>query len=120
MRRSGKINIGCILMAAALVVAGVAAYKIIPVRVRAAEVKEAVKRAAESAATNERFKNENVVATILEAAHDNNLPVNERQIKIDRSTREVHVEVHYQVTADILGYKYVMHFDPYYDAPRFD
>jgi hypothetical protein len=120
MRRSGKINVGCILMTAVLVVGGIAAFKIIPVRVKAAEIKEAVKRAAEQAATNSHYKNENVVASILEAARENNLPINEKQIKIDRSGREIHVEVNYQVTVDIVRYKYTMTFSPYYDAPRFD
>jgi len=91
---------------------GIAAFKIIPVRVRAAEVKEAVKRAAELAATDSHYKNENVVASILECARENELPINEKQIKIDRAAREVHVEVNYQVTVDIVRYKYTMTFSP--------
>jgi len=120
MRRSGKINIGCILMAAILAVGGIAVYKIIPVRVKSAEIKEAVKRAAELAATDSRYKNANIVASILEAARDNNLPISDKQIKIERSGREVHVEVNYQVTVDIVRYKYVMTFNPFYDAPIID
>jgi len=120
MRRSGKINIGCIIIAALLAVVGLAAYKIIPMRVRAAEIKEVVKKAAESAATDLRFKDEYIRATILDAARLNNLVIKESQIKIQRTGNTIHVEAHYEQTADILGYKYVMICDPFYDAPRFD
>lgn len=120
MRRSGKINFGCIIMAAVLAVVGLAAYQIIPMRVRVAEIKEVVKKAAESAATDQKFKDEHIRATILDAARLNNLLIKENQIMIQRTGSTVHVEVHYEQTADILGYKYVMKCDPFYDAPRFD
>lgn len=120
MRRSGKINFGCIIMAAVLAVVGLAAYQIIPMRVKAAEMKDVIKKAAEAAATDQRFKDENIRATILEAARVNNVLIKENQIKIERRAQDVHVEVHYEQAADILGYKYVMTCDPFYDAPRFD
>jgi len=120
MKRSGKINFGCIIMSILLAIGGLAAYQIIPLRVRAAEVNETVKRAAETAATDQRYKDENIRAAILETARNNKLPITEKQIRIERGGQVIHVDVHYQVTIDILGYKYDMKFDPYYDAPRFD
>ena len=120
MRRSGKISIGCIIMAALLGVVGLAAYQIIPMRVRAAEIKDVIKKAAESAATDQRFKDDNIRATVIEGARANQVVLKENQIKIERRAQDVHVEAHYELTADILGYKYVMKCDPSYDAPRFD
>jgi len=83
-------------------------------------MKDEIKKAAEAAAIDQRFKDDNIRATILEAAKVNKIVMKENQIKIERRPQEVHVEVHYEMTADILGYKYVMKCDPSYDAPRFD
>jgi len=120
MKCSGKINIGCIIMSIVLAIVGVAAYRIIPLRIKAAEMKEEVKHVAEQCATNDRFSTEMAVAEIKQKAKELELPITEKQIRIERNAQVVRVQITYDVAVDIIGYKYALKFDASYDAPRFD
>lgn len=120
MNRSGKISFGCIIMSVILAIAGVAAYQLIPLRIKAAEFKEAVKRAAENCATENKFTTQMAVGAILEKAKVLKLPVTEKQVRVERTGQVVRAEANYEVTVDIIGYKYTQKFNAFYEAPRFD
>ncbi len=122
MQRSGKINVGCIIMAVVLAIAGVAAYQIIPLRVRTAEMKGEVKRVAERLATEDpaHFPLESATKMLLEKAKELELPITEKQIRVERTPQVGRITVDYQVTVDIIGFKYPMKFNHFYESPRFD
>jgi len=102
--------IGLILLALAIFVA----WKMIPVKVRAAELRQTVVNEAHSAGTH---NDDRIRAAILAKARENDLPVTENDVTIVRTTGEITVTVDYTVPIQFPGYVYNWHLHPEERAP---
>lgn len=105
-RQSGEGQLGCIFGLIFLVAALYVTYKMVPVKVRAAELRGTVADEAKSAGTHHK---EEILAAILAKAKDENLPVTEKDIKIERTSTEVRIEVEYTVPIEFPGFTYQWH-----------
>jgi hypothetical protein len=80
----------------------------VPVKVKAAELRQTVVDEAKSAGTHndDRIKN-----AILAKAREDNLPVTDDDIKIVRSNSEITVTVTYTIPIVFPGYTYTWHLE---------
>ena len=102
-RERGEGNFGCLVGLILLLAAIFIAYKMIPVKVKAAELREVVSDEAKSAGTH---GDDRIRASIIAKAKENDLPVAEENVKIERSNNEITVDVDYIVPIVFPGYTY--------------
>src|SRR3954467_8702434 len=93
-RERGEGQLGCLVGLIILAVAIFVAYKMIPVKVKAAELRQEVVDEAKAAGTH---NDDRIRANILAKAQENKLPVTEDNIHIERAHSEITVDVEYVV-----------------------
>ena len=102
-REKGEGNFGCLVGLVILAIALFIAWKTIPVKVRAAELRQTVVDEAKSAGTHNDGR---IREAILAKAREDNLPISENDISITRSANEITVVVKYTVPIEFPGYTY--------------
>jgi predicted membrane protein len=107
---------GCLIGLILLGIGIFVAYKMIPVKVRAAEVRQVVEDEAKSAGSHE---DERIKAAIVAKAKDDDLPLTEDDIKIVRHAGEITVDVNYTVPIQFPGYIYQWHISHHVQNPIF-
>jgi hypothetical protein len=115
-RERGEGQFGCLVGLAVLLVAALIAYKMIPIKVKAAEMRDIVYDEARSGG---QHNNNQITKAILNRAKQLELPVKESDITITRSNVDIKVEVRYTVPVDFPGYTYQWNFHHKYEAPLF-
>src|SRR5581483_10416600 len=106
IRERGEGQFGCVVGLILLAVGCLIAYRVIPVKVKRAEVRQELVDEAKSAGmhTDDRIRK-----GILEKAREDNLPVTEDDIKINRGNNEITVQLDYVVPIEFPGYTYQWH-----------
>jgi regulatory protein YycI of two-component signal transduction system YycFG len=112
----GEGQLGCIFGVVLLLLAILLAYKMIPVKVKAADLRATVVDEAKSAGMHSDAV---IMQAILQKAKSNDLPVTEDDVKINRKQGSITVEVEYTVPVQFPGYTYNWHFRHYADNPIF-
>jgi len=107
-RERGEGRFGCLVGLILLGLAIFVAWKMIPVKVKAAELRQTVVDEAKSAGTH---NDERIRAAILAKANEDNLPVTADNIKIVRANGEITVTVVYTVPIVFPGYTYNWHLE---------
>ncbi len=107
-RERGEGQAGCIFGLIVLALGVFIAWKMIPIKVKAAEVRQVVVDEAKSAGTH---RDQVIMNNILAKAREDKLPITENDIKISRGNNEITVEVNYTVPVDFPGYTYQWHFN---------
>jgi len=105
-RQRGEGQLGCIVGLIFLALAIFIAYKMIPVKVKAAEMRQVVVDEAKAAGTH---TNERIRDVILNKAMEKQLPITEENINIQRNNNEITVEVAYIVPIEFPGFTYKWH-----------
>lgn len=120
MRRTrgqrGEGNFGCLFALVLFAIGLFIAYKVIPVKVRTAELRQEVVDQSKSAGLLSDAK---ILAAILAKAQDLKLPVTEQDVKIERARGSITVDVEYTVPIDFPGYKYLWHLHHHAENPIF-
>lgn len=117
-RRSqrGEGQFGCIVGLIFIVMALYIAYKVIPVKVKNAELRQVITDEAKSAGT----KNDGQIReAILAKARDNKLPLTAEDVKIQRGNNAISVDVEYTVPIDFPGKTYNWHIVHHVENPIF-
>ena len=110
MRKSrgqrGEGNAGCLFGLIILAIAIFIAYKMVPAKIKAADLKQTVTDEAKmGGAHNDTL----IMKTILAKAREQDLPVTEDNVKISRGTNDISVEVDYDVPIDFPGKTWMWH-----------
>jgi len=107
-RRSqrGEGNVGCLFGLIILALAVFIAWKMIPVKVKAADLKQTITDEAKMAGTH---NDSLIMKSILAKAQENKLPVTEDNVKISRTGGEITVDVEYYVPIDFPGKTFMWH-----------
>ena len=105
-RERGESQFGCLLGLILLGIAIFVAWKMIPVKVKAAEMRQTVVDEAKSAGTH---NDERIKAAIMAKAREDALPLTEEDINIVRANGEITVTVNYTVPIAFPGYTYQWH-----------
>ena len=112
----GEGQLGCLVGLIFLAVAVFVAWKMIPVKVRAAELRQMVVDEAKSAGTH---SNDKIRDFIINKALENKLPVGEDNIKIARAHGEITVDVEYDIPIEFPGFVYKWHQHHHAQNPIF-
>lgn len=115
-RERGEGQFGCLVGLVLLLVAGLVAYKMIPVKVKSAELRDIVVDEAKSAG---QHNDKQIMASIMDTAKRLEIPLTEENIQIRRSSDRIVVEVQYTVPVSFPGYTYNWNFHHKADNPIF-
>ena len=115
-RERGEGNFGCLVGLIFLALAIFVAYKMIPVKVKNAELRQVVVDEAKSAGSH---RDDVIMKTILAKAAENQLPVGEDDVKITRVASEITVDVTYVVPIEFPGFTYQWHIHHHAQNPIF-
>ena len=115
-RERGEGQFGCLMGLAIIALVGLIAYRLIPVKVKAAELRDTIVDEAKSAGIH---NNKRIVETIAAKAEQLDLPVSEKDIKIERKHEMIFIEVEYTVPVQFPGYTYNWKFHQKTENPVF-
>ena len=115
-RERGEGQLGCVIGLILLAAAIFVAYKIIPVKVAAADFRREVIDEARSAG---RHNDARIRASIMNKAEELELPVKQENLKVVRRNNSIKIEVEYTVPIDLLGYIYENKFHHVAENPIF-
>jgi hypothetical protein len=102
-RERGEGQLGCVVGLIVLALAILVAYKMIPVKVKTAELRQTIIDEAKSAGTHDDGR---ILKSIVQKAQDLNLPVTEKDVDIARRSDAIRVEVKYTVPINFPGFTY--------------
>lgn len=115
-RQLGEGQFGCLVGLVILLLAGLVAYKMIPVKVKSAEIRDTMIDEARSAGS----RNDKVIKeAILFKAKQLELPLTEDNINITRPAGSIRVEMNYTVPVAFPGYTYNWKFHHVAENPIF-
>jgi hypothetical protein len=115
-RERGEGQFGCLVGLVFLLLAGLIAYKMIPVKVKAADLRDTIQDEAKSAGQN---SDKQILSAILKKAEINGLPVTEDNVRINRSANSIQIDVQYTVPVEFPGYTHNWKFHHKTDNPIF-
>lgn len=106
-RQAGQGKIGCALWLLAFFLAALVAYKMIPVKVKSAELYDFMVDQAKWAgnATNDALEK-----SILAKANELGLPLDEKDVEVQKDRDRVRMEATYTVPVEFPGYTYYWRF----------
>ena len=111
MRRAaslGEGKLGCVIWATVFVLAGLVAYKAIPVKLAAAELYDYMDDQARFGARN---SSNALKKGVLRKAKELDLPVTERNVTVKKEGGMVRMRCTYTVPVEILGFTYNWDFN---------
>jgi len=115
-RERGEGRLGCLVGLILLAIAVFIAWKMIPVKVKAAEMRQVVVDEAKAAGTH---NDEKIKGAIMQKVFDTKLPVTEEDVHITRANGEITVDVEYDVPIDFPGFTYKWHQHHHANNPIF-
>jgi hypothetical protein len=115
-RERGEGQMGCLVGLVFLLIAGLIAYKMIPVKVKTADLRDTVQDEARAAGTR---GDKEITKAILAKAESLQLPVTEEDIQIIRPTNAIKIEVKYTVPVKFPGYTHNWKFHHTAENPIF-
>ncbi|MCH9650754.1 MAG: hypothetical protein K0U98_21165 [Deltaproteobacteria bacterium] len=106
-RQRGDNNIGCVLWMLALIVGIMIAWKAVPVKMASANMKDFMIEQAKFAANR---KPDVIRKALIKKAALLDLPVDKRDIKVEKPGDFIKMSVEYTVPLEFPGYTYEWHF----------
>ena len=113
---AGEGQIGCLFGLILFLLVLFIAYKMIPIKVRAAELRQTVTDEAKSAGTHD---DKRITEIIVAKALEEKLPVTEDNVRIVRQGTEIIVDVEYDVPIEFPGKTFKWHFKHHAQNPIF-
>jgi hypothetical protein len=115
-RQRGEGQFGCLIGLAVLLLAGLVAYRMIPIKIKAAELRDEIVDQAKSAGQN---NDKRIMQSILAKAESLELPITEEDVEIQRKAAEIKIDVTYTVPVNFPGYTYQWNFHHHTENPIF-
>jgi hypothetical protein len=112
----GEGQLGCVIGLIILLAAGYVAYKMIPVKVRAADLRQEITDVARSAGT---LREPQIRKQIMAKAEELELPLTPENLVVQRRSDRVVIEATYTVPVEFPGYTYQWNFKHVADNPIF-
>jgi len=115
-RERGEGRLGCLVGLVLLLIAGMIAYKMIPIKVKAADLRDTVQDYSRSAGTH---SDRAILQGIVAKAQQIGLPVDDENVEIRRAAGTIKIDVTYTVPVEFPGYTYNWNFHHSTDNPIF-
>jgi hypothetical protein len=112
----GEGRFGCLVGLVLLLAAGLIAYRMIPIKVKTADLRDTVIDESKSAG---RHGDKAIRGNILNKAQQLDLPVTAEDINIKRTNNYIRIDVKYTVPVEFPGYTYNWDFRHHYENPIF-
>lgn len=112
----GEGQLGCVFGLVLLLAAIFVAYKMVPIKVKAAELRGEVVDEAKSAGSRSDTQ---ILNTIVNKAQSLGLPVTKEDVTISRAATTIHVSVEYTVPVEFPGFTYQWRFKHVAENPIF-
>lgn len=112
----GEGQMGCLVGLVFIAIALFISFKLIPVKVKAAELRQEVVDQAKAAGMR---GDDRILAAILRKAEENRLPVTADNVKINRTANTIAVDVNYVVPIEFPGFTYQWSFSHHAENPIF-
>lgn len=116
MNQKGEGRLGCVVGLLLLCAALFVAYKLIPVKIQAAEMRDAVQDASRAASGK---SNELIRKGLFLRAQELKVPIKESDIVISRRADFIKIEVAYDVQVQFPGYTMNKHYEFEAENPVF-
>jgi len=116
MNQKGEGRMGCVVGLLLFAVAGFIAYKLIPAKIQAAEMRELVQDESRSASGRSQ---DTIKKSILARAAELKVPLEPEDVVITRRGDFIKVEVEYDVDIVFPGYVYKKHYQFNAENPVF-
>ena len=116
MNQKGEGRLGCVVGLLLLCAALFVAYKLIPVKLQATEMRDAVQDTSRSASGK---SNEEVRKLLFHRAQELKVPIQEKDIVISRRADFIKIEVAYDVQVEFPGYTMNKRFEFEAENPVF-
>ena len=115
--QAGEGQLGCIIGLIILIAAGFTAYKMIPVKVKAAEMRQEIVDEGKSAGLR---NDKEIRANIMNKAQELGLPLDDKDLIIARTgNSSIRIEAKYIVPIEFPGYTYQWSFQHKTENPIF-
>lgn len=115
-RERGEGQFGCLVGVVLLLIAGLIAYKMIPIKVKAADLRDTVQDLGRSAGTH---SDKAISDGIVQKGQQLGLPVTSESVDISRGAATIKIDVNYTVPVEFPGYTYNWKFNHRTDNPIF-
>ena len=115
-RERGESNFGCLFGLVLLAIAVLVAYKMIPVKIKNAEMRAAITDEAKSAGTHNDGQ---IIEYIYAKATEDNIPLAKEAIHVRRANNEITIDVEYTIPVQFPGYTYQWHVQHHANNPIF-
>jgi len=115
-REAGEGQAGCLVGLVILLIAIFIAYKIIPVKVKIADLRQAIADEGKAAGTH---NDEAIKKSILTRAKELELPVTEEDVTVERVQSYIRIDVQYTTTIVFPGYTWQWHQHHHVENPVF-
>ena len=112
----GEGQMGCLFGLVLMAIGIFIAWKLVPIKVRAAELRQEVMDQSKAGGMR---SDDRIMAAILRKAEDDNLPVTADNVKIKRTNNTITVDVDYFVPVEFPGYKFNWEFSVHAENPMF-
>lgn len=99
-RQRGEGNAGCLIGLIILALALFVAYKMVPAKIKAAELKQTI---TDEARMGGAHRDDVIMNSILAKAREQKLALTQENVKISRGINDITVEVDYDVPIDFPG-----------------
>lgn len=114
--RRGEGKLGCVIWLVVLLVFVMIAMKLIPIKIASAELYDFMEEQAMFAG---RRKPDTLKKAILHRAKELDLPLKEKDIKVERHGGRIRIHCTYTIPVEFPGYTHDWHFEHYVDRPVF-
>ena len=115
-RERGEGQFGCLVGLVVVALAGLIAYRMIPIKIKAAELRDTIVDEAKSAG---QHNVKQIRRTILSKAEKLELPVEDEDVEITRMSAEITIDVKYTVPVEFPGFTYDWNFHVHTENPIF-
>lgn len=116
LRQGGEGRVGCILWLLVLLVVSMILWKAIPVKIQSAEFYDFMNEQAKFA---QGSSPEAIKKRILNRAEQLDLPVDEKNLSVEKPGDRIRIKCSYSVPLEFPGYTYHWQFDHEIDEPIF-
>lgn len=113
----GDGNLGCIVWVLVLAIGVFIAFKMIPVKIKAAEFYDYMDEMAKYSAAN--ATQEQVEKRLMDKARELDIPLEKRNLRVNLSQDHIRVEATFTIPVEFPGYTYNWNFHQVLDRPIF-
>ncbi len=115
-RERGESNFGCLFGLVILAIAVLVAYKMIPIKIKNAEMRAAVVDEAKSAGIHNDGQ---IIEYIYAKAAEDSIPISKDDIHVVRANNEITIDLEYTIPVKFPGYTYQWHVQHHVHNPIF-